>query len=231
MGVEVRSDGPPHAPMPAAPSTSLLRIRHIATLVMLLAAAAVLAPGAAVAAPTAIRVTDSAPVSLLHGETTPPRPPSRTATSVTRTLRRRRLDGFAASIRRVRLLLRRRAHTRGAAPALADGSPPRAGPPTATWSRGPPSCGPPWNPSSTVGPTTATSTTPPPDDRRPAGRCPRGPDVHAGAWSGADAVTPTVAGSRTLRSGAGTAQGAFRDTERRDEHPMGCRCRRRRTTE
>lgn len=217
--------------MPAARNASLLRIRHVATWAMLLAAAAVLTPGAAVAAPTVIRVADSAPVSLLHGETTPPRTPSRAPASVTRSRRRRRLDGFAASVRRARRLLRRITHTRGTAPVAVDGSPPRAGPPSTTWSRGPPSCGPPRTPSSTSAHAADTSTTPPLDDRRPAVRCPQGPDVHGGAWSGADAVTPTVAVSRTLRSGAGTARGALRDTERCDVHPMGCRCRSRRTTE
>jgi hypothetical protein len=226
----MRSIRPPLAPMPAAARTSLLQIRHVATLVMLLAAAALLAPGAAVAAPTVIQAADSAPVSLLHGETTPPSAPGRAPSSVTRSRRRRRLDGLVASARRVRRLLRRSTVRSGPERTLVDDAPPRAGPPSATWSRGPPSCGPPTTPSSSAGPPTVASTTPPPDDRRPAGRCPRGPDVHDGARSGADAVTPTVAASRTLRSGAGTAQGALRDTERRDEHPIGCRCRSRRTS-
>lgn len=56
-----------------------LRSTRFRGLLLLFAALSVLAPGAAIAAPKLIDVTNSAPVSLLHGETTPPRPSARTS--------------------------------------------------------------------------------------------------------------------------------------------------------
>lgn len=55
------------------PTAPRPRTRRRNAVALLLAAFAVLAPGAAIAAPTVVDAAHSAPVSLLHGETTPPR--------------------------------------------------------------------------------------------------------------------------------------------------------------
>lgn len=214
---------PPSTSTPACTTTTRHRRAVVA---MLLAATAVLTPGAAVAAPTVIDAPYSAPVSLLHGDTTAPRTGARSATAAVtddRELRRRRRHRLRS--RRLRLRFARSARRHGAAAlVLLSGAPPRAGPARSVWTRGPPSCGPPTNhlqidlhdravrPAPTVvgshGPGRARCVA-----ERPTGR------------------VPHRAAQRTLRRGAGTARGALRDTEGRTCTPNRCRCRSRRTTE
>jgi hypothetical protein len=189
--------------------------RH-GVLTMLLAALAVLCPGAAVAAPTVIDAPYSAPVSLLHGDTTPPRTPARpTGQLAPDDLRRhhRPETGGLRVRRRIRRGSRRRVGTTCTRQPLA--GPVRSRRVALAPSRGPPA------------PVSADLHT----QRLRSLHSSRETHLTGGARSGRQAVTPAGVHT-TLRSGAGTAQGALRDSERCDELPLrGCRCRSRRTNE
>ena len=80
-----------------------LRSTRLRGLLLLFAALSVLAPGAAIASPKLIDVTNSAPVSLLHGETTPPRTVARSSANLLvddRTRDRRHLGIGGLRVRR-----------------------------------------------------------------------------------------------------------------------------------
>jgi hypothetical protein len=211
-----------HASSPCASTTRHRR----AVVAMLLAAAAVLTPGAAVAAPTVIDAPYSAPVSLLHGDTTAPRPDAGAADAAVtddRALRRRRRHRLRS--RRLQLRLVRSVRHHGAAAlVLLSGAPPRAGPARSAWTRGPPSCGPPTNHlridlhDRAVRPRPAVVGSHGPGRARCVAERPTGRVPHRAA-------------QRTLRRGAGTAPGALRDTEGRTCTENRCRCTSRRTTE
>ena len=201
-----------------------LRTHRLATLAMLLAAAALLSPGAAVAAPTVIRVADSAPVSLLHGEATAPRPGSTSRPTARADQRRRRRRQLR---RRWRAIQHRFAHLIAAGTAsrrhTVGGVPPRASPARGAWTRGPPSCGPPTN-------LLQIDLHDRADRHTPAVIGPNGSDRARCVAERPTGRVPHRAAQQTLRSGAGTARGAHRDTAGRTVHPHGCRCRSRRTT-
>lgn len=192
------------------PHRSPARTRRLVATTMVVAAVAVMCPGAAVAAPTVISAPDSAPVSLLHGESTPPTSSIRVSQRTqiddprrrTERRHRRRQDR-----RRLRLLTHR---PHGGIPP-GRSSPccfvvdPRRHSPLQR--RGPP------------GPTT---------DETHCSSCVHDRRVVGGDWSGPRAVTPTEVTRASFRSGAESVRKTARDTGRRTRPtPAECGSRRR----
>lgn len=198
----------------------LSRSRHASLLAMLFAALAVLCPGAAVAAPTVIDAPNSAPVSLLHGDTTPPRSATRPVGQQLADDRRRRNQLQAGGLRVRRRILRSRARRTSC------GARPRpardlvmASRTLAVPQRGPP-----------VGDALHPSI----DDMHLIdthliAAAPPGSRGTGGARSGRQAVTPAGV-HQSLRRGPGTAQGVTRHPGRRritGRGPVPCTSRRR----
>lgn len=197
---------------------------------LLLAAFAVLAPGAAIAAPTVIDVSNSAPVSLLHGDTTPPRQDGRPSGQLTTDdlTRRRHLTQTGGLRVRRRLRSARRLRVSSTTIRWIVDDLVRAALTSVLRRRGPPAD------ALTADGSWRADTTP--------RRCSTGAaqahlshlSHHAGvrccghhgaggARNGRSAVTPAGVHT-TLRRGAGTAQGATRHPGRRTVtgHPTGC---------
>jgi hypothetical protein len=193
---------------------------------LLLATFAVLAPGAAIAAPTVIDVAHSAPVSLLHGDTTPPRQSGRPSGQLTTDdlTRRRNLTQTGGLRVRRRLRGARRLRVSSSTIRWVVDDLVRTALTTVLRRRGPPA-----GALLDDGSWRADRTPPRCSDRaarallsHPAGvRC-CGHHGAGGARNGRQAVTPAGVHT-TLRRGAGTAQGATRHPGRRTVtgHPTG----------
>jgi hypothetical protein len=195
---------------PTAPSA---RPRRRSAAALLLAAFAVLAPGAAIAAPTVIDVAHSAPVSLLHGDTTPPRPASRPTGQLAADDLTRRRNLTTTGGLRVRRRIRRALRARSSATTIrwiVDDKV-RTALTTVLRRRGPPAAQLPIDGPWRADPTPRTCSA-------RAARLHRTPHVASRSWaddgaggarSGQLAVTPAGVHT-TLRRGAGSARGATR---------------------
>jgi len=198
---------------------SPIHTRPLVAAMMVAAAVALVCPGAAVAAPMVVDAPASSPLSLLHGETTPPVSAIRVGQPAAADDPRRRTERRHRRRQdRRRLRLQTRQPCTGASAALSSpcaavADPRRHSP---IQRRGPPDRAASDSLHFSLFALSPSSSSE--HDRRAVG----------GVWSGPRAVTPTTMTRTTFRDGAVPARRTTRDTGRcTGPDPVACRTRRR----